>query len=100
MKALISPNETFDITWVSSWNWIEPENNSTPRCAQTYSTITNCIRVAEEKPDNEVFELALPLYWANCSDECNPDSYYFKDGQFYSKPQDEPVPSTPVQELP
>jgi len=100
MKALISPNETFDITWVSSWNWVEPDNGSTPRWEPTYSEVTNCIRVAEVKPDNEVFEVALPLYWVDCSNECNPNDYYFKDNQISLKPQDEPVPPTPVEEMP
>lgn len=100
MKAIISPNEIFIVTWISAWDWVEPANGSTPRWDPIYSEIINCIRVAEVEPDNKVFEVAQPLYWIDCADDCNPNDFYFKDGQIYSKPQNEPCPPAPVEELP
>jgi hypothetical protein len=100
MKALISPNETFDFTWVSEWNWVNPENGSTPRWEPVYSIITNCIRIAEVESDNKVFQVAQPLYWVDCPENCNPNEYYFKDNEIFIKTPDVLVPSTPVQEMP
>ena len=78
MKALISPNELFDLSWVSSWNGDTP----------VYSKILNCQRVAEVEPDNKIFDVAQPLYWVDCPDNCRADEWYFKDGQIQLKPQD------------
>jgi hypothetical protein len=82
MKALISPNESFNLSWISSWNkegsiWIP-----------IYSEILDCQRVAEVKPDDKVFDVASPLHWVSCPDDCKADEWYFKDGQVYIKPTD------------
>jgi hypothetical protein len=82
MKALISPNESFNLSWISSWD------NDTP----VYSEILDCQRVAEVEPDNKVFDVAPPLHWVSCPDNCIADEWYFKDGQCFIKPQDEPKP--------
>jgi len=80
MKALISPNESFNLTWISGWDGDTP----------VYSEILNCQRVAEVEP--EVFEVAPPLYWVDCPEDCKTDQWYFKDGQVFIKPQDTPKP--------
>jgi hypothetical protein len=80
MKALISPNELFDLTWVSSWNGDEP----------VYSEILDCQRVAEVEPTE--FEVAPPLFWVDCPDDCKADAWYFKDGACYIKPKNSPKP--------
>jgi hypothetical protein len=87
MKALISPNESFDLRWISSWaqdgeQWIP-----------VYSEIVDCQRVAEVEPDDKVFEVAPPLHWVSCPDDCQADTWYFKDGQCLVKPQDVPKPT-------
>jgi len=82
MKALISPNEIFTHTWVVSWR---PEGNGW--VADTMGTIDNCQRVAQVEPDNKVFEVAQPLHWIDCPDECKADYWYYKDGQVQIKPQ-------------
>jgi hypothetical protein len=87
MKALISPNENFTLTWVTSW---KQENNQW--VPNTTESIENCQRVAEVEPDNKVFEIAQPLYWVDCPDNCVADQWYYKDGQVQIKPQDTPVP--------
>jgi hypothetical protein len=82
MKALISPNESFNLTWISAWDGDTP----------VYSEILDCQRVAEVEPDNKVFEVAPPLHWVDCPEDCVQDLWYFKDGQCFIKPQDTPKP--------
>jgi hypothetical protein len=82
MKALISPNESFDLRWISLWD------NDTP----VYSEILDCQRVAEVEPDNKIFDVASPLHWVSCPDDCRADEWYFKDGQCFIKPQNAPKP--------
>jgi hypothetical protein len=82
MKALISPNESFNFEWVSGWNNGEP----------VYSEILNCQRVVQVEPDDRVFEVAQPLHWVGCPDDCRTDLWYFKDEQCLIKPQDVPKP--------
>jgi hypothetical protein len=78
MKALISPNESFNLRWISSWDTDTP----------VYSEILDCQRVAEVEPDNKVFGVASPLHWVSCPNDCKADEWYFKDGQVYIKPTD------------
>jgi hypothetical protein len=82
MKALISPNESFTLTWISSWSGDEP----------VYSEILYCQRVAEVEPNDKVFGVAEPLHWVDCPDDCVADQWYYKDGQVQIKPQNTPVP--------
>lgn len=96
MKALISPNESFTWTWISSW---EVEG---VKFTPVYSQLAGCHRVAQVEPDNKVFDVSLPLYWVDCPDNCVVDEWYFKDGQFFEKPKDveTPVVLTNVEILP
>ena len=87
MKALISPNELFTWTWVS--NWVKDNQD---QWQPVYSEIVNCQRVAEVEPDDKIFQVAQPLYWVDCPDNCVADTWYYKDGQVQIKPQDTPVP--------
>jgi hypothetical protein len=75
MKALISPNESFDLSWISSWDGDTP----------VYSEILYCQRVAEVRITP--FDIASPLHWVDCPDECVADQWYYKDGAVYIKPQ-------------
>jgi hypothetical protein len=94
MKALISPNESFDITWITSWL------NKNGKWTPVYSEILDCQRVAEVEPDDKVFDVASPLYWVSCPNDCIADQWYFKDGQCFVKPEDEPMPQTLIETLP
>lgn len=94
MKALISPNELFIYTWTSSWE--NQENKWVP----VISEIFDCQRIAQVEPNDKIFDVAEPLFWLGCSDNCEPDVWYFKDGQFYVKPLSVPVPETPVVNIP
>jgi hypothetical protein len=87
MKALISPNEVFTYTWVTSWK--QKDDKWVP---DTTDSIADCQRVAEVEPDDKVFEVAQPLYWLDCSEDCVADLWYFKDNQIQLKPQDVPQP--------
>jgi hypothetical protein len=87
MKALISPNESFDYKWISSWNEVGSTWNP------VFSEIFGCQRVAQVEPDNQAFPVAEPLHWVDCPDDCQADAWYFKDGQVFIKPQDEPHPN-------
>jgi hypothetical protein len=80
MKALISPNESFNLTWISGWDGDTPIR----------SEILDCQRVAEVEP--QAFEVAPPLHWVDCPEDCVADQWYFKDGACYIKPTDEPKP--------
>jgi hypothetical protein len=87
MKALISPNESFDYTWISSWNEVGS------MWQPVYSEIFGCQRVAQVEPDNQAFPVAEPLHWVDCPDDCQADAWYFKDGQVFIKPQNAPDPN-------
>ena len=87
MKALISPNETFDYSWISSWTSVDDT------WQPVYSEILGCTRVAQVEPDNKVFDVALPLYWMSCPDNCVADFWYFKSGQVIVKPIDVDKPA-------
>jgi hypothetical protein len=84
MKALISPNEKFNLTWVSSW--VLKDGQWVP----IFSEIIDCFRVAEiiEQP----FEVASPLFWVDCPNDCVADQWYYKDNQVFIKPLDELAP--------
>lgn len=95
-KALISPVEIFNHTYVSGWK--TEEGSIIP--IEIYTTIENCYRVAEVA--ETTFEVAEPLFWTDCPDDCKADLWYYKDGVFYAKPTDVPQPAaeTPVQQMP
>jgi hypothetical protein len=100
MKALISTTEVFTWRWISSWEWKPPSNGVPGRYVAVYSEIENCQRVAQVEPDNKTFPVHHTLIWVDCPDNCIADEWYFKDNVIIPKPQDELVPSTPVETLP
>jgi hypothetical protein len=87
MKALISPNETFTHTWVTEWI-LEGTRIATGGTVNEYSTVTstveNCIRVADVAEVE--FDVAEPLFWVDCANDCTRDNSYYKDGVVYKKP--------------
>lgn len=89
MKALISPTEVFTWTWVTFW---KQENNQW--VPDTTDLIENCQRVAEVQPNDKVFDVAEPLHWVDCPDDCVADQWYYKDNQFLIKPQDVSPPNS------
>jgi hypothetical protein len=87
MKALISPNEMNEVVYVSSWE-IDENKNICP----IYTQITGTMRIAEVRPNEEVFEVAQPLYWIDCPDSCDANDHYFKDGEFFRIPKEPKIP--------
>lgn len=100
MKALISPNESFTWTWISSWEWISATNEVPGGYTPVMSNIYDCQRIAQVEPDNKVFGVALPLHWVDCPNDCIQDEWYFKDDVCKPKPQNAPIPPAPVEVLP
>jgi hypothetical protein len=92
MKALISPTEIFTWTWVTSWVWSPFDGEFVP---ETTDSIKDCQRVAEVK--EQEFEVALPLFWFDCPNNCVQDEWYYKNGQVQPKPQNAPVPELPLE---
>jgi len=82
MKALISSNELFTYTWISSWDGDTP----------IYSQIQNCQRVAQVEPDDKTFPVFNALFWVDCPENCLADVWYYKEGAVYIKPQNQPKP--------
>lgn len=66
MKALISPIES-PIYYVSGFEGDPPEPVLMP--------IANSCRVAEVTENT--FEVALPLFWADCQNNCVADEWYY-----------------------
>jgi hypothetical protein len=62
MKALISPNEKIYL----------PDGSEAQRVAQVMN-------------NDEIFEIAAPLFWVDCPLECNPNDYCFLDGNIILK---------------
>lgn len=91
MKALISTTEVFNVSWISSWT----QDPTTQQYKPVYSEIIDCQRIAEVVSDDKTFEVYETLIWVNCSDECQADQWYYKDGQCFVKPEGVPKPTTP-----
>jgi hypothetical protein len=57
MKALISPNEkvySYDGTYLGD-------------------------RVAQVEPDDQIFEVAPPLFWLDCANDVKQDQFYYDE---------------------
>lgn len=87
-NALISPNES--VSYISSW---EVRGSI---YYPIYTTIVGGERVAEVV--DAQFEVAPPLFWAECADNVVADQFYYESQtqQILPKPGDAPEPE-PVQ---
>ena len=87
MKALVDP--TCEINSIVSWrkklNIYEP----------VYQPIPNSARVCQVEPDENVFPVAEPFYWVNCSEQITAEYYYYDlvASQFILIPNAPPYPS-------
>jgi hypothetical protein len=88
MKALISPTEFNEIDYISKWE-IDEYKNFYP----IYSTFYDAMRVAQVCADDEIFEVSKPFYWIDCPNDCNPNDYLYKDGEFILRPIDAEPPT-------
>lgn len=51
-------------------------------------------RIAQVEPNDAIFEVAEPLYWIDCPDNCEADTWTFDNGNFAPLP---PVEVKPVE---
>lgn len=72
MKALISPNEILT----------DYQGNTGERIVQI-------------EPDGQTFEVASPLFWSDCPDDCEPNMWWYHDNVCQPMPQP-PAPPEPV----
>jgi hypothetical protein len=84
-NALISPNES-PIKYVSGWTTDTPPE-------PIFTTIENSCRVAEV--EDQIFEVALPLFWTPCADDVVADKWYYNtsDKEIYPVPPPAPYPT-------
>lgn len=71
MKALISPTEL--VYRVCS---IEIDEDTGVKFQRT-EPIPNAGRVAQVEQDENVFEVAAPLFWVSCQDDCVAGVFYY-----------------------
>lgn len=83
-NALISPNE--QVSYISAWTSSKPPQ-------PVYELIPDSARVAQIS--TEIFPIAEPLFWIECSDEAVADVWYYNTstGELLLVPAPEPAPS-------
>jgi len=84
-NALIDPNAS-PITYISGWTKTDPTE-------PIFTPIEYSYRVCEVQ--NQIFEVALPLFWTDCEDDVVADLWYydFKLKKCIKKPDNiEPPP--------
>lgn len=87
-KALIDPN-----VLVYSGEWIlDPKDSS--KYIWNPVPIENSQRVCQVESTENIFDIAAPLYWQDCSDEIIADQWYFNGTEFVQVPS---VPDKPTQ---
>lgn len=86
MQALISPNEISP--YVVSWAY----NMSTKVWDAVFEDVPDSWRVAQVQEDS--FEVAPPLFWADCADDVVADEWYYQSstGVILPIPAPPPVP--------
>lgn len=52
-------------------------------------------RIAQVETDNNVFEVAAPLFWVDCPDDCEADAWWYYQGTC----QVMPTPPEPTPEV-
>lgn len=82
-EAMISPEETRE--YQTGWN--ESNNPPTP-------IYTTGWRVAQVVPQGQQFPMAEPIFWVECSDEVQQDTWWYLPGT----EQIVPVPPVPFPE--
>jgi len=73
MKALIDPTTTH-IQYISSWVApVSPNTLYTP----VYAVYSNSARVCQVEPNDQIFPVAEPLFWTDCSNDCVQDQWWY-----------------------
>lgn len=76
MKSLINIDESVSkiVSWVKNPNW---DGQSKNEYLPEYGAIANAARVCQVESDSQVFPVAEPLFWVDCSDDVRADVYYY-----------------------
>lgn len=94
MKALIDPIETTPVNRVVSWSPNPDYPAKKPQYIGLIEPIPNSIRICEVMPDDQDFPIAEPLFWVDCSNDCDPNTYYYDTSDSLVKP----IPNAPFPE--
>jgi hypothetical protein len=71
MKALISPSET-PVYRITGWTQTIPME-------AIYEAYPNSCRVAQVEPNDQIFEVASPLFWVDCADNVIGGQFYYDE---------------------
>jgi hypothetical protein len=76
MKSLININESVSkiVSWVKNPKW---DGQSKDEYLPEYGVIANAARVCQVEQDSQVFPVAEPLFWVDCSDNVIADCFYY-----------------------
>lgn len=76
MKSLININESVSkiVSWVKNPKW---DGQSKNEYLPEYGNIDNAARVCQVESDSQVFPIAEPLFWVDCSNDVRADVYYY-----------------------
>jgi hypothetical protein len=83
-QALISPNEA-PINYLSGWTTDNPPQ-------PIWTPIANSCRVAEVSEQS--FEVAPPLFWADCENDVTAEKYYYNTNDNNIYPVPAPAPNS------
>jgi len=92
MKSLISPQEIRNYEYPIAWQ-LDEEGVWQPELF----TAEGCYRIAEVEPDELEFPVASPLFWVDCPEDCNPSTWYYKDGELAPLPTEALHPDTEIE---
>lgn len=77
MKALISPNED-NILYITSWKAVYDTDGTTViDYVPVWDQVADAGRIVELAEDNNVFEVASPLFWTDCDSSLDPLTHYW-----------------------
>ena len=91
MKALIAPLELLNHEWISGWTV------DGVKYTPITERINEFMRVAQVEEDGAIFDVAEPLVWVTCPDDCSTDSYGYKDNVFIALPKNVTMPEATVE---
>ena len=86
MKALVSPQESGSAYYVDQWTLVDGEYEGNP----VY--VFGGYRVCEIVADEDVFEVAKPLFWVDCPDNATVGRCYYENDEIVLSPEDAPKP--------
>lgn len=75
MKALIEPTST-NVSYIASWDTVyENDGVTIKEYIPVLETLPNAARIAQIASSE--FEVASPLFWVDCADDCDSFTHYY-----------------------